>query len=76
MDLHEIETLRAVVLPEALDKTLGLLQECGSWFVPNMLPRCEESNLSPESSQNPPREVENSAGVALLSEWRYALTSR
>lgn len=41
-----------------------------------MLPRYEESNLSPESSQNPPREVETSAGVALLSEWGYALILR
>lgn len=65
-----------IVLPEVLDKTLGLLQECGSWFAPKMLPRYEESNVSSESSQNPAREVETSAGVALLGEWGYALILR
>lgn len=77
--MHPQETeilVGAIVLPEVLDKTLGLLQECGSWFAPEMLPRYEESNLSPESSQNPPREVETSAGVGLLSEWGYTLILR
>lgn len=77
MHPQQIETLvGAAVLPEVLDKTLGLLQEFGCWFAPKMLLRYEESNLSPESSQNPPREVEISAGIALLSEWGYALTPR
>lgn len=66
----------AAVLPEVLHKTLGLLQECGSWFTPETLLRYEESNLNPESSWHPPRELETSAGITLLSEWGYVLTSR
>lgn len=66
----------AVVLHEVVDKTLGLLQKCGNLFAPKMLPRYEESNLSPESSQSSPRGVESSAGVALQSAWGYALTLR
>lgn len=72
-----METLvGAVVFHEVVDKTLGLLQQRGNLFAPKMLPRYEESNLSPESSQSSPRGVESSAGVALQSAWGYALTLR